>query len=206
MIISPSIASFDVLNFAEEAKYIDENFDHIHIDIEDGMAVNGISFGFKVARGVMSMVKAKASIHLEVMHPLDYLDDVMSCQPYVVFIQADVLDDPLLVVKEFKKRGLNVGLAVGDKDLDKDYQDIFTITKDVLVSTAYHDDEKQIYQKVLEDYAHSLFEKYGLRVWLDGGVTLEKYEELKNSDFYAAVMGRAVYQNKELFKKQKESL
>ena len=155
MIISPSIASFDVLNLAEEAKYIDENFDHIHIDIEDGMAVNGISFGFKVARGVMSMVKAKASIHLEVMHPLDYLDDVVSCQPYVVFIQADVLDDPLLVVKEFKKRGLNVGLAVGDKDLDKDYQDIFTITKDVLVSTAYHDDEKQIYQKVLEDYAHN---------------------------------------------------
>ena len=39
MLISPSIASADVLRVADELDYIDKYFDNVHIDIEDGVAI-----------------------------------------------------------------------------------------------------------------------------------------------------------------------
>lgn len=42
----------------------------------------------------------------------------------------------------------------------------------------------------------------GIPVWLDGNVTYELWKELQNRGFYAAVMGGAVYRDKELALKQ----
>lgn len=197
MLISPSVASFNVLKVAEEVTFIDQYFDDIHIDIEDGMAVEGISFGMKMCKGICDITTSRTSIHLEVLKPLNYLDDVKKCNPNIVFIQADVLDNPLEVVLKFKEADIPVGIAIGDQDKDRDYSEIFKITNHVLVCTAYHDDPSQIYQPSLEKLALSLFNEYNMQVWIDGGLTLEKYEELKDSDIYAAVMGRAIYQNKD---------
>ena len=55
MKVSPSIASADVLNVASEVAFIDKYFDNIHIDIEDGVAVGGISFGMKMSKGICSI-------------------------------------------------------------------------------------------------------------------------------------------------------
>ena len=201
MLISASIASFDVLRVAEEIAYIDRYFKEIHIDIEDGVAVDGISFGMKMCKGIISLTSSKTSIHLEVINPLRYLEDVKECHPDIVFIQADVLDDPMKVILDFQKAKIPVGLAIGDRDKRNNYDKILEITDNVLVTTAYHEDTKQIYQQSLEDLALKLMREKNLKVWLDGGVTFEKYQQLKNSGLYAAIMGRAIFQNKEKFSK-----
>ena len=65
MKISPSIASSDLLNISEEISFIDEYFDAIHLDIEDGVAVNNISFGFKLAKSICDISKSKEkTMHL----------------------------------------------------------------------------------------------------------------------------------------------
>lgn len=199
MRISPSVASFDVLSIAQETAFISEYFDEIHIDIEDGMAVDGITFGMKMCKGICALTSARTSIHLEVMCPLKYRDEIKKCKPDIVFIQADILDNPLAVIKSFQNENIPVGLAIGDRDKDRDYSEILAVTEHVLISTAFHDDPDQAYQQVMEDFALNLAKDKHLKVWLDGGITLEKYEQLKESGLYAAVMGRAIYQNKEKF-------
>lgn len=200
MIISPSIASSDVLHVADEVDFADKYFDDIHIDIEDGNAVEGISFGMKMAKGICKRATKPKSIHLEVMHPLKYLSDIKECNPEIVFIQTDVLDDPKSVVIDFIDAGINTGIAVGDCDYknNTDYKDIYIMIKNVLVSTAEHDDPKQIYQKYLEQYGVNIHKQYGVNVWLDGGINYDIYQNIDKNNIYAVVMGRAIYQNKKL--------
>lgn len=199
MLISPSIASFDVLNIANEVAYIDRYFEDIHIDIEDGMAVEGITFGMKVCKGIKNITSSKISIHLGVMEPLKYLEDVKECNPEIVFIQSDVIENPMEIIQIFKKKGIPVGLAITNRDMEKDYSSIFKETDEVLVTTAFVDDPEQIYQQTLEDYALNLAKSQKLKVWLDGGVTYDIYKRLKNSGINAVVMGREIYFNKEKF-------
>lgn len=202
MIISPSIASSDVLYVADEVDFADKYFDDIHIDIEDGVAVSGISFGFKMAKKICERASKPKSIHLEVINPMNYIDDVKQCNADICFIQVDILENPLSVVNEFKKAGINVGIALGDRDINKDYDQLYKSVEQVLISTACHDDPMQEYQQFLEDYGLMLNKKYGHKVWLDGGVNYSIYQKLKDSPIYAMVMGRAVYADKQLALKQ----
>ena len=196
MIVSPSIASSNVLNVAEETKFADQYFDEIHVDIEDGVAVSGISFGMKMTRGIASLTDKPISLHLEVINPLTFLDDVAQIKPAFTFIQADVLENPLEVIKAFKAKGLEVGLAIGDRDLEKDFSEIYAITNCVLICTAFHADDAQIYQPSLGDLALKLANN-GMKVWIDGGVNFDIYNQLKDTTIHAAVMGRGVFANKE---------
>ena len=88
MIISPSIASSDVLYVADEVDFADKYFDDIHIDIEDGVAVSGISFGSQMAKKICERASKPKSIHLEVINPMNYIDDVKQCNADICFIQV----------------------------------------------------------------------------------------------------------------------
>ncbi len=197
MIISPSIASSDVMHVADEVDFADKYYDDIHIDIEDGVVVNGISFGMKMASGICSRAKKTKSLHLEVLRPLDYLEDLVRIKPDIVFVQIDHLDNPLSVVKNFKEAGLNVGVALTDRDMSKNHDEVFKMIDQVLMLTAEHDDPKQQYKEYLKDYGLSIAKKYNLKLWLDGGINYDIYKSLEEQDIYAVVMGRAVFSNKE---------
>lgn len=202
MLISPSIASGDVLHIADEVEFADKYFDDIHIDIEDGIAVEGISFGMKVAKKVCAIAKKTKSIHLEVIEPLNYLEDLRQCNADIVFIQTDVLKDPVNTIQTFKKAGINTGIALGNRDIGKDYHQLYSMIDQVLISTAYHDDPKQIYQLSMQEYGLSLHKKYGYKIWLDGGINYDIYRKLPEDDIYAVVMGRAIYSDKKLALRQ----
>ena len=52
MLISPSIASSDLLHLEEETVFAAHHFGQIHIDIEDGTIVPNITMGMKVCQEV----------------------------------------------------------------------------------------------------------------------------------------------------------
>lgn len=195
MRISPSIASFDSLSFSAEVTFIDKYFNDIHLDIEDGMAVDNITFGLKTAKAIALKTTSRISFHLEVMEPWNLIDEVKECRPEIVFIQADILKDPKEVLIQFQKAGLEVGLAIGDRDRTRNYDDCLALTRHLLVNTAFHDDPKQLYQPIMQDFA-LYWANRGKKVWLDGGVDFKTVQKLSNSPIYAVIMGRAIYRNK----------
>ncbi len=204
MLVSPSIASADVLNVAAEVRYIDKYFDNIHIDIEDGVAVGGISFGMKMARGICSISTSREkTMHLEVLNPLDYLEDVLVCNCDVTFIQVSHLSKPMAVIEKFAKAGVRVGVNLCDEDLDRsDLKDLMEASDNILVNTTAHWDPEQNYLKDMEEFAVELARLQKKRVWIDGCVTYETFERLRNSGIYCAVIGRGIFKDKELAIKQ----
>lgn len=197
MKISPSIASGNLLNISEEISFIDEYFDAIHLDIEDGVAVNNISFGFKLAKSICDISKSKEkTMHLELINPNKYIDRVRDCNVDVVFIQIDVLDNPINVITSFRQKGICVGINISNLDLLRDnLSEILASSEYVLVNTTHHDDVRQICDMRMIQIAERLANN-GKKVWIDGGITWEIFEQIKNSCIHCAVMGRAVFSNK----------
>ena len=204
MLVSPSIASADVLNVASEVAFIDRYFNNIHIDIEDGVAVGGISFGMKMAKGICSISTSREkTMHLEVLNPLDYLEDVLACDCDVTFIQVSHLPKPMVVIEKFAKAGVKVGVNLCDEDLDRsDLKDLIEASDHILVNTTAHWDPEQNYLSEMEEFALKLVQEQKKKIWIDGCVTYETYERLKNSGIYCAVIGRGIFKDKELAVKQ----
>ena len=100
MLISPSIASSDLLHLEEETVFAAHHFGQIHIDIEDGTIVPNITMGMKVCQEVCEKWKdAYRSIHLSVLEPLKYLERVKKCKADIVFLALNHLEHPCEVLE-----------------------------------------------------------------------------------------------------------
>ena len=200
MRVSPSVASSDVLYVAREVDYIDRYFDNIHLDIEDGVVLLGITFGMKMARKVCEYSRSKEkTIHLEVLNPLDYLEDLKQISCDCVFIQVSHLKNAVEVINRFKEAGIPTGVNLNDADVNReDLTDILATSRDFLISTTDPFDPKQEYLPDMEEFALKLAENDDYRIWIDGYITYETYERLKDSRIYCAVIGRAIFSDKEL--------
>lgn len=197
MQISPSIASANLLRIEEEVKFIDEYFDSIHLDIEDGNAVRSISFGFKLAKQICDLSKAKEkTIHLEVLKPLNFMSDVKKCNADVVFIQADALDNPIKVIDLYRENGICVGVNLSNLDMARDcLGELVESCSNILINTTHHDDLEQICDNNMLEYAIDLAKK-GKKVWIDGGINWDIYNSIIDSPIHSAVMGRAIFKDK----------
>lgn len=197
--ISPSIASADLLHLREEIEFVDSHFEKIHIDIEDGVYLPNISFGFKLARAVCQASVSHKSLHIMTQDPLRWLPDIANCRAEIVFIHIDHLKDPVLTLEKFLASGITVGLGVSNRDIGRDLTPLLKRVSSALVLTAEIEDPLQKYSPALAQFAGKLAETFHKEVWVDGGVTDTALPELAAMGIHTAVMGRAVFQNKNRF-------
>lgn len=196
MIVSPSIASGDPLRLADEIALCDECFDAMHLDVADGVAVRGISFGLRACVAACELSRSSSrSIHLEVNNPLAYVDDLRRCDATELFVQTDNLADPVGTLRELRAAGLGmaVGANVSNLDVGRAYFDVLLAEGGpVLVGTTAHDDPAQVCRRDMLELAARLAED-GREVWVDGGITPGLLAPLAEQGIHAAVLGRAVF-------------
>lgn len=200
MHVSPSIASSDILNIAKEIDFIDKYYDNIHIDIEDGVALLGITFGMKMCKRICDYSKSKEkTIHIEVLNPLDYINDLKEIDCECVFVQVSHLDNPLKVINEFKKANIKTGVNLNLNDLNRENLDqIIETSNDFLISTTDPFDPNQLYLPHMEEFAIKLANNSKYRVWIDGCITYETYLRLCKTNIHCAVIGRAIFNDEQL--------
>ena len=119
MIISPSIASADLLHAAEEVRFICGHFPDLHVDIEDGVHLDNISFGFRLARMICEAATRPVSLHLMVNDPIHWIPDVQRCGAAVTFVHLDHLRDPAAALDAYRRAGIPVGLGLSSRDLHR---------------------------------------------------------------------------------------
>lgn len=200
MHVSPSIASSDILNIAKEIDFIDKYYDNIHIDIEDGVALLGITFGMKMCKRICTYSKSKEkTIHIEVLNPLDFINDLKEIDCECVFIQVSHLNNPIEVINEFKKANIKIGVNFNLNDLNRDnLEQIIETSNDFLISTTDPFDPKQLYLPHMEDFAVKLANNPKYRVWIDGCIDYETYLRLCKTNIHCAVIGRAIFNDKQM--------
>jgi ribulose-phosphate 3-epimerase/protein sgcE len=208
MFISPSVASGDVLNLETEVRFAEEHFSHVHIDVEDGVYLHNISFGFKTVHRICAGTNAYKSLHLMLHDPASWIQEVSQCGADIAFIHVDHLSDPISVLCRYREADVNVGLGLSDRDLENkrglDYQPILATVSEVIVLTARLDDPNQRYDDDLHEYVKQLCASH--KVWVDGGISTDQFPILKASGINGIVMGRAIFNNKKGCPSYKELL
>lgn len=197
MILSPSIASGDLLHASEEIDFLCRNFPDLHVDIEDGVHLHNISFGFKFARRICETATRPISLHLMVNDPLSWVSEVKSCGAAITFVHLDHLKEPLAVLEAYRAAGIPVGLGLSSRDLRDDvWRTLIEKVDAVLMLTCDIDDPKQCYVPELARFARELARQSDKQVWVDGAIDFPMLPELAGDGVHAAVMGRAIFRDR----------
>ena len=198
MKISPSIYSADLMHCEEEMAFSDRYFDHLHIDIQDGV-YSEVTLPMKLILQICEKTASRVSVHLQVMDPMLYLNDLTKVKDKieVVHIHIEHLKDPLAILNAYKEKGFRTGLGLSNRNLDKPIDGLLPYVDTALCLTAFIEDPEQLYSKAMEDYIMDIRKKKELEIWADGGIRVEMLPHLEDIGIDYVVMGRAIYRNKD---------
>ena len=192
--LSPSIYSADLLDLK---KVLDQakDFEHIHLDIDDGNFVKGISFGVDFVEQIAAYTDVELDAHLEVLNPLDYVEGLGKAGVKTLSAHIEVLDFPSVFLSRTHKQGMKAGLALNLKtplSFIEPYKDDIDLL--LFVSVEAGEEGLPFHSSVLNKIkeARKLFGEY-LPIWVDGGISENNLKEVVEAGADAVVVGRAVF-------------
>lgn len=192
--VSPSIYSADLLNLKNVLEK-SKNFEHIHLDIDDGNFVRGISFGTSLVELIAKNTEVPLDAHLEVLNPMDYVEPLVSAGVGLIVAHIERLDFPSLFLSSVHKYGAKAGLALNIKTPVK-YIEPYAEQIDHLIIVSVEADvedlpfRKGVLKKIKD--AREILGK-DIPIWIDGGINDSNLKDVIDAGASGVVIGRAVY-------------
>ncbi len=192
--ISPSLYSADLLDIRNVLKSL-QGFEHLHLDIDDGNFVRGISFGMDFVEPVAKATDIPLDAHLEVLNPMDYV--IPLCQAGVEQIVAHVeaLPFPSLFLSTVRQQGKKAGLALNIKTPVSVLEPYIDQLDCIIIVSVEADVEGLPFRpgvlKKIRD-ARAMLPK-NVTVWVDGGVNETNMKAVIDAGADAIIQGRAVF-------------
>jgi ribulose-phosphate 3-epimerase len=192
--VSPSIYSADLLdlkNVLDKAR----DFEHIHLDIDDGNFVRGISFGSEMVRQIAAYTDVPLDAHLEVLNPLDYVTPLCDAGVRLLTAHVEALPYPSEFLSYVHSYGVKAGLSLNVK------------TPLSYVEPYLDDLEQLLFVSVEADYEGLPFRRSVLKkvrearkivsdrtmIWVDGGINDDNLYDVIEAGADGVVIGRAVF-------------
>lgn len=193
-VISPSLFSGNFLNLEKQLAQLD-GMRNLHLDIDDGNFVRGISFGTDLAKVVAEHTSIPLDAHLEVLNPMDYVDDLCGCGIQRLCAHVEALPFPSKFLSRVRRSNKKAGLALNLKtpvDFIAPYADQLDYILFVSVETDY--DGLPFRPGVLEKIkaARRIFPE-NVEIWVDGGISETNLRDVVESGANGAVLGRSIF-------------
>ena len=204
--VSPSIYSADLLDLRKVLDQAKE-FEHIHLDIDDGNFVKGISFGVDLVEQIAAYTDVELDAHLEVLNPLDYVEGLAKAGVKMLSAHIEALPFPSAFLSRAHKLGMMAGLALNLKtpiSFIEPYKDDLDLL--LFVSVEAGEEGLPFHASVLNKIREAR-KRFGedLPIWVDGGISENNLKEVVEAGADAAVVGRAVFKAQD-FKKAYDRL
>lgn len=105
--VAPSLLSADFTDLRSAITMINASeADYFHIDIMDGMFVPNISFGFPVLKSIMPYAKKPLDVHLMIMDPARYVNQVRDCGAAIMNVHFEACTHLHRVVQQIHAAGM----------------------------------------------------------------------------------------------------
>lgn len=192
--ISPSLYSADLLDIRNVLSRL-EGFEHLHLDIDDGNFVRGISFGMDIVEPIAMATDIPLDAHLEVLNPMDYVLPLCEAGVEQIVAHIEALPFPSLFLSTVHKMGKKAGLALNIKTPVSVLEPYIDQLDCVFIVSVEADVDGLPFRpgvlKKIRD-ARTLLPKE-ISIWVDGGVNESNLKAVIDAGADAIVQGRAVF-------------
>lgn len=186
MEIIPTILEKDLSQAENRFSQIKNLSSWVQVDVTDNVFVPGKSIELELISKFTQTSSTLWDIHLMVKEPINWIKKCLFIDASRIYGQVEMMSDREAFIFEAKNNGLEVGLAF---NIDTPVDNIPVETDLILLMgreagfASYPLDEK-IYQKIIEA------RKYGKKIALDGGVTPDNFQKLKDSGLDIIYLGQ----------------
>ena len=198
-IISPSLLSADFTRLDRDIDMINRSeADWLHLDVMDGVFVPNISFGFPVLKGVAKICKKKLDVHLMIVDPGKFTEQVKALGAYMMNVHYEACPHLHRTIQQIHDAGMKAGVTLNPHTPVNVLEDIIQDVDMVLLMTVNpgFGGEKFIEQAIEKvKKLKNLIEKTGSKalIEVDGGVNAETGKRLVEAGTDVLVAGSYIF-------------
>lgn len=198
-IISPSLLSADFTRLDRDIDMINRSeADWLHLDVMDGVFVPNISFGFPVLKGVSKICKKKLDVHLMIVDPGKFTEQVKALGAYMMNVHYEACPHLHRTIQQIHDAGMKAGVTLNPHTPVNVLEDIIQDVDMVLLMTVNPGFGGQKFiehsiEKVKK--LKNLIEKTGSKalIEVDGGVNAETGKRLVEAGTDVLVAGSYIF-------------
>ena len=197
MKVSPSILASDFSKLSDEIKRI-ETADMVHLDIMDGHFVPNISFGADVVKSLRDKTNLIFDLHLMISNPIKYIKNFADAGADIITFHIESNSDVLATIKEIKKYGKKVGIAIKPKTDEKEiikYLDYIDLALIMTVEPGFGGQKFMPEQLEKAVFIKNMSKNPNLLIEIDGGVNFETINFAKRYPIDICVSGTCVFKS-----------
>ena len=202
--IAPSILSADFSKMGEEVKSLETcGADVVHCDVMDGVFVNNITFGIKMVEDLRKITSLPLDCHLMIVHPEKYVERFAKAGADMITVHWEACQDNLKEVLELiKSTGVKCGAVINPDTPVEKIKDVIPMCDMVLVMSVFPGFGGQKFIPEALDklrQVKAIISACGKEIDLeiDGGVTEENVQAIKDAGANVIVAGSTVFKAKD---------
>lgn len=200
-IIAPSLLSANYLNLEADCKMLNESVaDYYHLDVMDGRFVPNISFGPMIIDFFRKATTKVCDVHLMIEEPEKYAEAFKKAGADILTVHYEACHHLHRNIQQIKSLGMKAGVALNPhtpvellKDIlaDIDMVCLMSVNPGFGGQSFIHNTLNKI-----KDLRSMIDEKgLGVKIEIDGGVTLDNAQTILDAGAHILVAGNTVFKS-----------
>jgi len=208
--LAPSVLSADLSELGKQVSKIEKGgADFIHYDVMDGSFVPNISYGPAVMKSLLGKTKIPFDVHLMTVHPELLMADFVTPNTEYITVHQEACIHLNRVINQIKSLGVKAGVAINPATPVCMLENILGDVDLVLVMSVNPGFGGQKFIpnsviKICELDEIRKKEELSFLIEVDGGVSLDNCQMLKDAGADILVAGSSVFGAEDITKRTKE--
>ena len=201
--LSPSILSADFGTLRDDLRVLEEaGTKYLHFDMMDGDFVPNISFGMPVIQSVRKDNHCFFDVHMMVSEPGRYIDAVADAGADGITVHQEACTHLDRTLQQIRERGLKAGVALNPATPISTLDCVLPMLDLVLIMSVNPGFGGQKLIPYTIEKIRALRQRADalgleLNIGIDGGVTLDNVQEIKDAGANFFIAGSAVFKPRE---------